>query len=97
MKTYEERVSLINSALDIDKQINSAEREARKYRRQSKGNIRFDEKLMLNERSKACRMVAKRLRLNYFDLMDSLNLSYPTTKQEKTVARLHEGDKTMFL
>jgi cysteinyl-tRNA synthetase len=83
MKTYAARIKLIKNGLDIDKQISSAEREARRYRKLSKANIALTEKIALNSKSNACREVANQLRINYFSLMDNLHLVYPTHEPEQ--------------
>lgn len=77
MNTYEQRIANLKNALDIDKQIASAESEARAYRKKAKLAVSLADKLALQQQSNKSRAVAQKLRINYFSLIETMELEYP--------------------
>ena len=74
MITYEQRVSKIKTIEDIDDQLRKAKAYARRLRSAAVACPTLADKLAMNEKVKEAERVLRTLRMNSFDIEDSLKL-----------------------
>jgi hypothetical protein len=73
MITYEQRVNNIQCIADLDKQIKLAKGMVTRSRNASKNTtITLDEKIKIQKDTDFASGVLRKLRVNYFDIEDSL-------------------------
>lgn len=70
--SYEERVALIKTEEDIDRQISLAESKSKRIKTESKKQPTLEKKVQMGRLAKSASDVAHKLKLNYFVIADSL-------------------------